>query len=94
MPALPACSAAGTAVAVNYVTNPTAADALVNDIRALGADGIALRADAPASWRSCSSRAEPEAEGGLDVSGVGVCSHSRAERSPTSRVSTGEEAIE
>lgn len=40
-----ALGAAGAAVVVNYVTNPEAAEAVANDVRASGAEAIALQAD-------------------------------------------------
>src|SRR5207248_7639040 len=40
-----ALGAAGAGVVVNYVTNPEAAEAVTADIRASGAEAIALRAD-------------------------------------------------
>ena len=40
-----ALGAAGASVAVNYVTNPEAAEAVVEDIRMSGAEAMALKAD-------------------------------------------------
>jgi glucose 1-dehydrogenase len=40
-----ALAGAGAAVAVNYVTNPEAADRVVEEIRSAGGDAVALRAD-------------------------------------------------
>jgi glucose 1-dehydrogenase len=70
-----ALAAAGAAVAVNYVTEPDAARAVVDDIRMHGVDGLAIRADVS---READVEAMfaglREAWGGLDilVSNAGV----------------------
>jgi glucose 1-dehydrogenase len=63
-----ALGAAGAAVVVNYVTNPAAAEAVAAEIRAGGAEALALQADVSSEAEVREMFAKAEARlGGVDI---------------------------